>query len=99
MLNKFINKIGIDKILHFCIGAIISFCISNVIMLQEGITNININILSFVIFGVIFASFFGVIKEIIDGKIDKYDIIATISGSLLPFIVNGIGIVFYIMSN
>ena len=38
--DNFINKIGIDKVLHFCIGAIIAFCVSNVFMLQEGIIGV-----------------------------------------------------------
>lgn len=98
MLNKFINKIGVDKILHFCVGAIISFCFSNVIMLQEG--TIGVDNLWTAIIGIIVAMFFEYIKEfIIDGNPDKKDFLATFLGSVLVFIVNAIGILFYIWSN
>lgn len=98
MLDKFINKVGVDKILHFCIGAVISFCFSNVVMLQEGI--IGIDNIWVAIIGIIVTMIFEYIKEfIIDSSPDKKDILATFLGSLIPFVVNAIGILFYIVSN
>lgn len=98
MLDKFINKVGVDKILHFCVGAIIAFCFSNVTMLQEG--TIGVNNLWFAIIGVVVAMILECIKEfIIDGNPDKKDFLATFLGSVLVFIVNAIGVLFYIWSN
>ena len=98
MLNKFINKIGVDKILHFCVGAVISFCFSNVVMLQEG--TIGINNIWISVIGIIVTMILECIKEfIIDDNPDKKDILATFLGSLIPFVVNAIGILFYIASN
>ena len=98
MLDKFINKVGVDKILHFCIGAVISFCFSNVVMLQEEI--IGIDNIWVAIIGIIVTMIFECIKEfIIDSSPDKKDILATFLGSLIPFVVNAIGILFYIVSN
>lgn len=98
MLDKFINKVGVDKILHFCVGAVISFCFSNVVMLQEG--TIGIDSIWAAIIGIIVIMIFECIKEfIIDNNPDKKDILATFLGSLIPFIVNAIGILFYIASN
>lgn len=98
MLDKFINKIGVDKILHFCVGAVISFCFSNVVMLQEG--TIGINNIWVAVIGIIVTMILECIKEfIIDDNPDKKDIFATFLGSLIPFVVNAIGILFYIGSN
>ena len=97
-LDNFINKIRIDKVLHFCIGAIIAFCISNVFMLQEGI--VGVNNIWFSIIGIIAAMIFEFIKEfILDSTPDKKDILATFLGSAFVFIVNVIGVLFYIWSN
>ena len=98
MLNKFINKVGVDKILHFCVGAIISFCFTNVIILQEG--TIGIDNLWCAIIGIIVTMILECIKEfIIDDSPDKKDILATFLGSVLVFVINAIGILFYIFSN
>lgn len=97
-LDNFINKIGIDKVLHFCVGAIIAFCISNVFMLREGI--VGVDNIWFAIIGIIAAMIFEFIKEfILDSTPDKKDILATFLGSVFVFIVNIIGVLFYIWSN
>ena len=97
-LDNFINKIGIDKVLHFCIGAIIAFCVSNVFMLKEGI--VGVDNIWFSIIGIIASMIFEFIKEfILDSIPNKKDIIATFLGSTFVFIVNVIGVLFYIWSN
>lgn len=97
-LDNFINKIGIDKVLHFCVGTIIAFCVSNVFMLREGI--VGVNNIWFAIIGIIAAMIFEFIKEfILDSVPDKKDILATFLGSAFVFIVNVIGVLFYIWSN
>ena len=67
-------------------------------MLQEGtigIYNIWISVI-----GIIVTMILECIKEfIIDDNPDKKDILATFLGSLIPFVVNAIGILFYIASN
>ena len=98
MFDKLINKIGVDKVLHFCVGAIISFCFTNVIILQEG--TIDVNNLWAAIIGIIVTMILECMKEfIIDDTPDKKDIFATFLGSALVFVVNAIGILFYIWSN
>lgn len=97
-LDNFINKIGIDKVLHFCVGAIIAFCVSNVFMSREGI--VGVNNIWFAIIGIVAAMIFEFIKEfILDNTPDKKDILATFLGSAFVFVVNVIGILFYIWSN
>lgn len=98
MFDKLINKIGVDKVLHFCVGAVISFCFTNVVMLQEG--TIGVDNLWVAIIGIIVTMILECMKEfIIDGNPDKKDILATFLGSVLVFVVNAIGILFYILSN
>lgn len=98
MLEKLINKIGTDKLLHFSFGAVISFIITNVIMLQEG--TIGIDNIWIAVIGIIVAMVLGCIKEfIIDSESDKKDILATFIGSTIPFMTNAVGILFYTLSN
>lgn len=98
MFDKIINKIGIDKILHFCVGALITFTISNLAMLQEG--TIGKDNLWWAFAGLTIAFVFECIKEfIIDIRPDVKDFIATILGGLFVFVVNAIGIFFYISSH
>ena len=98
MLTDFINKVGVDKILHFTFGAIISFVITNIIIIQEGI--INVNVIWASIIGVIVALIIELFKEfIVDNNVDKKDILATVLGSILPIVVNSIGYLFNIWSN
>lgn len=35
-MDKLINKIGVDKIMHFLVGAFIAFTINTLAILQEG---------------------------------------------------------------
>jgi len=98
MFNNIINKIGVDKILHFLVGAVITFTINVLTIFQEGIIN-NVSI-GLSVIGVIVATIAAVLKEcIIDEQIDKKDIIATVIGAIFAFIVCAIGVWFCILSN
>lgn len=91
MINNIINKIGTDKLLHFAFGAVISFVVTNVLIIQKGI--IEISDIGIAIVGVVFTMILEFIKEfIIDVAPDRKDIIATLLGSIVPFIVNAISI-------
>lgn len=98
MLENLVNKFGYDKLLHFAFGAIISFVFTNIMILQEGIIGVS-NIWDSIA-GIIIAMILECMKEfIIDDKPDKKDILATFIGSVVPFVVNAIGILFYIASH
>ena len=98
MLEKLVNKFGYDKLLHFAFGAIISFVFTNVMILQEGVSGVS-NIWA-AIAGIVVTMILECIKEfIIDGNPDKKDILATFIGSVVPFVVNAIGVLFYIASH
>lgn len=98
MLEKLVNKFGYDKLLHFAFGAIISFVFTNVIILQEGTAGVS-NIWVAIV-GIVVTMILECIKEfIIDATPDKKDILATFIGSVIPFVVNALGILFYIGSH
>lgn len=98
MFNNIINKIGTDKILHFLVGAVITFTINVLAIFQEGvIDNVSIGLS---VIGVIIATTAAVFKEyIIDKQADKKDIIATLIGAIFAFIVCAVGVWFCILSN
>lgn len=98
MLNDFINKIGTDKLLHFAFGALITYTLSNVFMLQDGLSYAAV--IGYTIAAIIITMLLELFKEkFLDAAIDKKDIIATLIGALIPLVVNGIGILFNYLSN
>lgn len=98
MINNIINKIGVDKILHFLTGAVIAFVINVLTVFQEGV--INITSIGLSIIGVVIATIAALLKEyIIDEQANIKDILATILGAIFAFIVCAIGVWFCILSN
>nr|DAU54499.1 MAG TPA: putative periplasmic lipoprotein [Crassvirales sp.] len=98
-MNDLINKIGIDKILHFVIGALVAFCFDIPAILQEGLVGDWLNV-AFTSIGVIVVAMAAFFKEaVIDSKFDWKDFVVSIAGALLPTIVVIIGTLFYIGSN
>ena len=96
-IKNITNKFkGSDKLLHYLGGAFISFIISNIAFIQEGV--IGASVIASPIIGVIAAMLIEFIKEFVfDEKSDKYDIIATLGGAIVPFIANAIGYLFYVL--
>lgn len=97
-MDELINKIGVDKILHFLVGAFISFTTSLALILQEGLvgdyTNVFIGIIGFVV-----ALFIGFIKEVvIDDKPSFADFTATAIGGVIPIMVIAYGTLMYNLS-
>lgn len=94
MFDKLIQKVGgLDKIAHFAVGALITFIISNIAILQDATFAWNV-ILGYTGIGAINAMLLEFIKEyVIDIKADKKDILATFLGTVLVFIVNLIGLI------
>lgn len=84
-----INKIGVDKILHFLVGALITFIIGNIFGIQD--TVIPIMLMSMTGIGVLVTLILEFIKEyVIDGTPDWNDILATFLGCLVPILTNAI---------
>lgn len=98
MIDKLIEKIGTDKLLHFAFGAVIAFVMTNILMLQEGSTGSECIV--WAVAGIAVAMTLECIKEFcIDGSADKKDILATFIGAIVPLIANSIGVWFNVLSN
>lgn len=99
-MNDLINKIGIDKVLHFSFGGLISSLLTFVVILQEGNTLSYSQTLFMPIIGAIAVFIISIIKEAsLDEEFNWKDIIASILGTLTVFIAVSIGVLFNIWSN
>lgn len=89
--------IGIDKVLHFLLGAVITFCVGNVAALQEGAAGKEV--LACTAIGIAATMALELVKEhVMDSKADWEDVLATFLGALLALAANGIGVAFYYLS-
>lgn len=97
-MNELIEKIGVDKILHFLMGALIAFSVSVPLIMREDSVDIYVNVMICTI-GLIVAVIAAWAKEtIIDEKWDWYDFIATIVGACVPYAAVALGTLFSILS-
>lgn len=98
MIDKLVNFFGTDKVLHFLAGAVIAFVFTNVLMIQEGSVGVSCIVCGFI--GIIVAAFAALVKDlIIDSSFDWKDFVATLTGGVLPVLVNAIGAMFNALSN
>lgn len=86
IVNDVLDKVGIDKILHFLGGGLIS----SLIIIFGAALNIS-QIISFLI-GFIIVFVLSIIKEFLDDKFDWIDILAAMIGTLLSITVIGLGL-------
>ena len=96
-IRDFFNRLmrRSDLLIHFNIGAVISFAATNIFVMTAGGAILMFVIMSAV--GAVLAFISGVVKENIDEVVDWDDIIATTLGGLTPAIVNTIGYLCYIL--
>ena len=96
-IRDFFNRLmrRSDLLIHFNIGAVISFAATNIFAMTAGGAILMFVIMSAV--GAVLAFISGVVKENIDEVVDWDDIIATTLGGLTPAIVNTIGYLCYIL--
>lgn len=98
IIDKFLTKVGTDKVLHFAFGGFICAFITFIVSFQE--SNLEPwQMISFPIVGHIFVLFVSIIKEMADTKFDWKDIIAALLGSLVIHVSACIGALFNIISN
>lgn len=94
---NFINKIGIDKVLHFLLGAVIAFTICNLMLIQDAMVRWETMLAA--VGGTIIAAILAMMKErIIDDKPDMKDFFASVLGGVYVIIVNFIGTIFNVLS-
>lgn len=94
---NFINKIGIDKVLHFLLGAVIAFTICNLMLIQDAMVRWETLLAAFG--GIVITAILAMMKErIIDDKPDMKDFFASVLGGVYVIIVNFIGAIFNVLS-
>lgn len=94
---NFINKIGIDKVLHFLLGAVIAFTICNLMLIQDAMVRWETILAA--VGGTIIATILAMMKErIIDDEPDMKDFFASVLGGVYVIIVNFIGTIFNVLS-
>jgi hypothetical protein len=74
IVNRIIDKIGVDKMLHFAFGGWITakFCESGILLLA--------------VIGILFCGIVSITKERLDEKFDWKDIAAAMLGGLLELV-------------
>lgn len=96
-MNNLIQKIGIDKVLHFLVGALITSIVTIVISFQEPtITNYTMAV---PLIGAIATFMIAVFKEISDNKFDWKDVLATVLGVVPIFLSTCFGVLLHNLSN
>lgn len=98
-MNRFIEKIGMDKVAHFGVGGLITAIFTIVCLLQDMAFLIDTpwRMMLYPFIGVIVTAFVSVIKELFfDAQRDWKDLYAALIGSATVFIAVFFGIVFHI---
>jgi hypothetical protein len=100
-MNKFIEKIGMDKVAHFGVGGLITALFTIVFILQDMGTLVFYpwKMLLYPVIGAAITAVASVVKELFDETPDKKDILAALIGSAVVFVAVFFGIVFFLGSN
>ena len=98
-MNKFIEKIGMDKVAHFGVGGLITALFTMVFILQDMPVFImqpwRLLLMPFI--GTVVTVFVSVIKELFfDVKRDWKDLYAALIGSATVFVAVFFGVLFFI---
>lgn len=96
--NELITKIGVDKLLHFSIGGLITALLTIIVVLQEDY--VDASIIAFPFIGLIPVAILSWFKEaVIDDDFSWMDILASVLGAVPVFIATALGVLFYTLSN
>lgn len=97
-MNKFIEKIGMDKVAHFGVGGLITALFTIVFILQDMGTLVfhPWKMLLYPFIGAAVTAVASVVKELFDETPDKKDILAALIGSAVVFVAVFFGIIFYV---
>lgn len=82
--NELITKIGVDKILHFSVGATIALSVTLILCFVGSISNV----IPYSIIGTNVAVLCGIVKELCDSEFNKEDFLATMFGGILAVIIS-----------
>lgn len=92
-INDFVNKVGVDKVLPFSIGGLISAFFTIILVLQE--PNVTWDLVGLSFIGTIIVGFFSLCKEFMDIKVDWEDIVASILGTIPVIIATILGVLLH----
>lgn len=98
-MNKFIEKIGMDKVAHFGVGGLITALFTLLFILQDmgSLVSHPWKMMLYPAIGTIITTVVSIIKEkLLDAKPDWKDLYAALIGSALVFIAVLFGILFFI---
>lgn len=90
LLDNFLAKVGVDKILHHVVGALICALFTFVIILQDAIfdwTAVTVPVI-----GSVVVLFLSIVKEYIDDKPDWMDVVWAMAGCLWVFAAVAAGV-------
>lgn len=94
ILDDILKKVGVDKVLHHILGALICALISFVVILQEP-SLLGWQKIAAVTIGAVFVLIISVLKEILfDDKPDWKDVVAAMLGCLWVYLAVGAGVWF-----
>lgn len=98
-MNKFIEKIGMDKVAHFGVGGLITALFTIVFVMQD-MGSLIFNpwrMLLYPFIGTVITTVVSVIKEkLIDTQADWKDLYAALIGSATVFVAVFFGVLFFI---
>ena len=98
-MNKFIEKIGMDKVAHFGVGGLITALFTIVFVMQDMGTLIfnPWRMMLYPFIGTVITTAVSVIKEkLIDTQADWKDLYAALVGSATVFVATFFGVIFFI---
>ena len=98
-MKKIIEKIGMDKIVHFAFGGLVTALITLVALIQDFdiLTVHPWKTIFYPIIGVVVTGFLSWVKEMFaDEQRDWWDVYSALIGSGLVFICVFIGVIFYV---
>ena len=101
-MNKFIEKIGMDKVAHFGVGGLITALFTIVFIVQDmGVLVFHPwKMLLYPFIGAAVTAIVSAVKEMLmDKQPDWYDLYAAMIGSATVFVAVFFGILFYVGSN
>ena len=83
-ITKITDKVGIDKITHFFVGATIALSITLIFCLVGSISNV----IPYSIIGTNVSVICGVVKELCDSEFNKEDFLATMFGGIIAIAIS-----------
>lgn len=93
-INEFVEKIGVDKVLHFSIGGLIAALLTIVMTLQE--PQVTWELVGISTIGTIVVGFLSICKECIDVKADWKDVVASVLGTIPVILATVLGVLCHI---